>query len=101
LPDDAQTVVLRDLKYGVSHEVPAPRDGGVVDYAKLPRTEVRILVRPWAEVSLGTEALGQTPIKPLLLVPGKYTLKLRHEEALQEQEIDVVEGPTMDFRYRF
>lgn len=72
----------------------------VVNYEDLPATRVRIFVRPWAEVTLGDEALGVTPLPALSLVHGTYRLRLLHEGEEQVHSIEVADTP-LELRYRF
>ena len=94
---DTATFAARDTRRGVVSTLPAH---DVVSYEALPKTRVRILVRPWAEVTLGDDKLGMTPLEPLLLVPGSYTLRLVHERDEQVHTVEVTAEP-LDLRYRF
>lgn len=99
---ETQTMLTAyDPEYDVTTLVPVPPGGDVLDYAQLPRTEVQILVRPWADVSVGKKQLGLTPLKPLKLVAGRYRVTLKHDAAEQVHEIDVGGSDRMDLRYRF
>ncbi len=39
---------------------------------------LKLRVKPWADVSIDGRALGSTPLKPLSLAPGAYTVRLQH-----------------------
>ncbi len=41
---------------------------------------LRLLVRPWANVSVDGRHAGQTPMEALRLPPGRHTIVLRHPE---------------------
>ena len=97
VPADTPTLSAHDGRRGVTSTLPTL---DVVSYEALPRTRVRIFVRPWAEAAIGDEKLGVTPLPPLLLVPGSYTLRLVHGEQEQVHTIEVGAEP-LDLRYRF
>ncbi|MCC7072183.1 MAG: protein kinase [Deltaproteobacteria bacterium] len=94
---DTASITARDTVRGVASTLPV---ADVLRYDALPKTRVRILVRPWAEVTLGDERLGVTPLEPLLLVPGSYSLRLQHESEEQVHTIEVAAEP-LELRYRF
>jgi serine/threonine-protein kinase len=58
--------------------VPAP--AASADMARLGTANgtLKLRVVPWADVSLDGRALGTTPLKPLPLAPGAYTVRLQH-----------------------
>ena len=40
--------------------------------------QLRVGVRPWAEVEVDGRSVGFTPLKPITLAPGDHTARLRH-----------------------
>lgn len=97
LADGAVAIEAHDTQRGVTSLMPlAP----VVNYASLPRSRVAIRVRPGAEVMLGEQHLGSTPLPDLLLVPGTYRLRLVKGGVEQLHAIEVADQP-LELRYRF
>jgi hypothetical protein len=41
---------------------------------------LRLVVKPWAEVSIDDTPVGTTPLAPLSLSPGSYAVRLSHPE---------------------
>jgi hypothetical protein len=58
---------------------PAP---AVAPTPKTPPAEgfLKLRILPWAEVSVDDRPVGTTPLKPLSLAPGVYTVKLSHPD---------------------
>jgi hypothetical protein len=68
---------------------------GVADYGALPQAQLLLRARPWAQVSLGSEALGQTPLAPVKVVPGRYTVTFTKEGVVVQRDVDVDGGGTV------
>lgn len=66
--------------------------GGAADYGKLPRGKLQVRAAPFADVFLGSVALGQTPFAPVDLVEGSYLVVFRHEGKEQKVRVDVKGG---------
>jgi hypothetical protein len=96
-PDDEERLPDGDAKPrgGVKPAPPEAPD----PLLKLP-VEVRVFVRPWANVSIDDKRLGTTPIKPQRLLPGKHKLRLEKDGVIQDHEFDVVPGENLELRYR-
>jgi eukaryotic-like serine/threonine-protein kinase len=73
VPTGTRSLQARDPRRGVTTPVPVVDD--VADYDALPRASLLLRARPWAKVSLGEESLGQTPLQPVEVVPGRYTVR--------------------------
>ncbi len=58
--------------------IPAPAARADLPQIDVPNGTLKLRVAPWAEVSLDGRALGTTPLKPLSLAPGAYTVRLQH-----------------------
>lgn len=90
LPNETASVQAYDTRRQVSVLVPIESD--VADFAALPREELVVRVRPWAEVTLGNESLGVTPLEPVPVVPGRYKLRLKWEDTVKELVVKVSKG---------
>jgi len=92
VPTGARSVQARDPRRGVTSTVPIVED--VADYAKLPRANMLLRARPWARVTLGEEPLGQTPLQPVEVVPGRYTVRFIRpdKEVVRTVEVGVGAG---------
>jgi hypothetical protein len=90
VPPDTSALVAVDGRRGVRSRVPV--QGGSADYLALRTEQLVIVVRPWAKVWLGGEALGPTPLKPVDVVPGSYKLRFEHEGKTKEQTVVVKKG---------
>jgi len=73
VPVGTRSLQARDPRRGVTSTVPIVDD--VADYEGLPRASLLLRARPWARVTLGDEPLGQTPLQPVSVVPGRYTVR--------------------------
>jgi serine/threonine protein kinase len=76
-------------------------DGGRGRLADVKEGEVHFRVLPWAEVFLGKERLGQTPIKPLKLRAGQYRARLVYEDQSKTVGITVTPGQRVQVRHAF
>jgi hypothetical protein len=84
-----RTIVAVDAKTGGSARVSvAP----AVDYGKLPRGTLEIRAFPFADVELGREKLGTTPVAPRDLVAGTYQIVLRLEGRVVKRTVKVEPG---------
>jgi len=68
--------------------------GGAADYSKLPHGKLQVRAAPFADVFLGSVALGPTPFAPVDLVEGSYLVVFRHEGKEQKVRVDVKGGQT-------
>jgi hypothetical protein len=50
--------------------------GGAVDYGALGAGSLVLRVRPWAKVTIGGKSYGTTPLDPVSLPAGRYTVTL-------------------------
>jgi len=48
---------------------------------------LQVVVRPWAEVAIDGQPVGQTPMARLEVVPGQHTVTLTHPEAGERREV--------------
>lgn len=65
---------------------------GVADWDALPRVPLLLRARPWASVRLGEEELGQTPLQPVRVVPGRYRVVFEQEGRVVTRVVDVRAG---------
>jgi serine/threonine protein kinase len=63
-----------------------------IDYATLPRGRVAFRILPWAEVKIGDEILGSTPIPDFETVIGTYDVNLVWEDRQTTIRVDVRAG---------
>jgi hypothetical protein len=87
VPAGTPTLRARDARRLVTSAVPVV--DGVADYDGLPRRELLLRARPWAVVTLGADRLGQTPLAPVSVVAGRYTVRFEQESRIVERTIDV------------
>lgn len=90
VPEGTTSVVAVDGRRGVRSAVPVK--DGVADYAALPKGELVVRARPWADVTLGIEALGQTPITGVPLVAGTYKVELVWNDVKKVKSVKVAPG---------
>ena len=93
-------VIARDTHTG-GRIVVDVQPGGIVDWDTLPRGRLDVRVDPWAEVLLGDEKLGTTPITPLAVVAGTYVVVLVYEGQRVEKTVDVLAGRDTRLTHRF
>ena len=100
LPADLGSVSSLDPRRGVKTTVAI--EGGVADYAKAPRGKLDLRAFPFAEVFLGSEALGLTPLPPLIAVTGTYTVRFVYKGREEKRTVtlgrDRIERIVVDFR---
>ena len=75
--------------------------GDVVDYAKLPTGKLQVRVAPWADVFLGRDKLGTTPLNDVPIVAGSYTVRLVHEGKTETKQIEVSANEIERVTHRF
>jgi hypothetical protein len=90
VPAGTRRVVGFDPRRGVQSEVPI--DGGVADWDALPRVPLLLRARPWASVRLGEEELGQTPLQPVRVVPGRYRVRFEQDGRVVTRVVEVRAG---------
>jgi serine/threonine protein kinase len=94
----AKKVIAHDTVRGVKTPLPVAAS---VDYANAPRGRLQVRVAPWADVFLGNEKLGTTPLNDVPVVAGTYTIKLVHEGRTETRSIDIAAGETERVTHRF
>jgi hypothetical protein len=55
---------------------------------------LQVVVIPWAEVFVGGQSIGQTPMGKVKAALGEHTLALRHPEAQETQTVVIEQGET-------
>jgi hypothetical protein len=71
---------------------PVPIVDGAADWDALPRVSLLLRARPWASVRLGEEELGQTPLQPIRVVPGRYRVRFENNGRVVLRTVDVEAG---------
>jgi serine/threonine protein kinase len=90
VPGGTRSVQGRDTRRGVTATVPI--DDDVADWGALPEVTLLLRARPWATVKLGDEALGQTPLQPVTVVPGRYLVRFEGSGHVVTRTITVKAG---------
>ena len=64
---------------------------------------LKVLVEPWADVFIDGKSYGSTPMAPLHLKPGTYTVKLTNKSLKKEEEskITIRSGKTITLRKKW
>jgi hypothetical protein len=75
--------------------------GATVDWEALPRGRLDVRVEPYADVLLGAEKLGTTPLSPLAVIAGTYKVTLVYEDQRVEKVVDVAAGRDTRVTHRF
>ncbi|MBI1946691.1 MAG: serine/threonine protein kinase [Deltaproteobacteria bacterium] len=100
LPADVKGVVATDTKRGVRAILSV--GAGVVDYNAAPKGKLDLRAFPWAEVFLGKESLGVTPLQPLSVVAGTYQVRFVYKDKSQQRTVELGANKTerviVDFR---
>lgn len=89
LPESVRAIYAVDLRRGSKTKINIERGTRVVDWNKLPRQKLSVRVRPYADVYLGKERVGTTPLAPFTVVTGKYEVKLVYKNITKMVPIEV------------
>jgi serine/threonine-protein kinase len=89
IPESVKTLVAYDTKRSGKTRIPVDKSTKSVDWSKLPKQELDIRVRPYAEVFLGKERLGVTPFDPVTVVAGVYEVKFVLKKQVKTQTVEV------------
>lgn len=77
-------------------------NGGVADYGTVGNSTLVVRVKPWAEVAVGSRKLGTTPIDPVVLPAGSYTVKFTTDDKVKSKSVTLKPGQsttiTVDMR---
>lgn len=94
LPAGEHTVGLRNAELGLaSTRTVQVRPGETTPVRWRPaKGTVRLWVVPYAEVFLGARSLGTTPIEPVELYEGRYTLRLVYKGRTLSRTVKVFPG---------
>ncbi|MBI1945484.1 MAG: serine/threonine protein kinase [Deltaproteobacteria bacterium] len=95
----AKRVVAHDTKRGGKTVVTL--GAGPIDYAKLPHGQLQVRASPYAEVFVGKERLGTTPLSGVSLVAGSYTVKLVWEQKSESKNVDIKADAIERVTHRF
>jgi serine/threonine-protein kinase len=89
MAEGARTVTAVDTKRGGRTRVAIEAHTTKVEYAKLPHQQLQVRARPFAEVFLGKERLGITPLEPVDVVAGSYELRFVYKKTTRVEHVDV------------
>lgn len=91
LPRDTKQIVAVDARRKGRTRVTVTGEGDV-DYGALPKGELSFVVLPFADVYLGKEHLGRTPISSVAVVAGSYEVRLLWNDKAKVVRVDVEPG---------
>ncbi len=94
LASDAKVVFAKDARRGCTTRITLAPAQHTVDYARLPKGKITVRTRPPAEVFLGGERLGRTPLPPRELVAGHCELRLVARKKSKKVPVEVRAGKT-------
>jgi hypothetical protein len=57
------------------------------------RGQLKINVRPWADVYIDGKRMGSTPLKPLELTVGEHTVLVKNEKLAEERSFRIIIKP--------
>ena len=99
LPPGTRSLVAFDKVRGARTTVAV--DGSAIDYEALPHGQIQPRAKPYADVFLGDEALGTTPLQPIDVVAGSYTMRFVYKGKEVSKPVQVGQGaisrPAVDF----
>jgi hypothetical protein len=89
------TILNRSLGYQDARRVEVTAGKTVSVRVDPPKVSVSVNARPWAEVTLDGNSVGQTPISNLLVAVGSHELVFRHPQFSERRQTLVVtaKGP--------
>jgi hypothetical protein len=67
---------------------------GVAEYGAVPTGTLNVRVKPYADVEIGRKKFGTTPIDPVTLKAGHYTVHLVRDQMTKNIGVDVKAGST-------
>ncbi len=65
---------------------------GNADYGAVATGTLVVRAQPWAEVQIGRKRIGTTPLDPLTLKAGRYTVHMVHDNLQKNVVVDVKPG---------
>jgi serine/threonine-protein kinase len=90
VPTAAGAVIAIDGVTGGAIKVPIV--DGVADVASVATGRLMVFAKPWAEVKTGSKSWGVTPLEPIPLRAGHYTVVLRGPSGEVTEQVDVHAG---------
>lgn len=89
------TIVNRSLGYQDARRVEVTAGKTIAVRVDPPKVSVSVNARPWAEVTLDGNSVGQTPISNLLVAVGTHEMVFRHPQFGERRQTVVVtaKGP--------
>ena len=98
---DTRVLFAKDKRRNVTTRIVLGATQDTVDYARLPKGKLTVRSRPNAEVFLGSERLGKTPLAAVSLVAGSYEVRLVHRKKSKTLPVDVRAGKTATLAHDF
>ena len=89
------TIINRSLGYQDARKVEVTAGKTTAVRVDPPKVSVSVNARPWAEVTLDGNSVGQTPISNLLVAVGTHEMVFRHPQFAEQRQTVVVtaKGP--------
>jgi hypothetical protein len=84
------TIINRSLGYQDARKVEVSAGKTIAVRVDPPKVSVSVNARPWAEVTLDGNSVGQTPISNLLVAVGTHELVFRHPQFAERRQTVVV-----------
>ena len=101
LAADARVLFARDARRGGTSRIVLDATQTKVDYARLPKGKLSVRTRPAAEVFVGAERLGRTPLTSKELVAGRYEVRLVSRKKTKVIAVEVRGGKSATVSYDF
>jgi serine/threonine protein kinase len=90
VPTTTKSLMAEDAVTG--GRVSVPIVDGRVSHEALGKGTLDLRVRPWAKVSVGSRALGTTPLDAVSLPAGDYTVSLEWEGKVKTKRVSLSKG---------
>jgi hypothetical protein len=84
------TIMNRSLGFQEAQKVEVTAGKTIAVRVDPPKVSVSVNARPWAEVTLDGNSVGQTPISNLLVTVGTHELVFRHPQFAERRQTVVV-----------
>ncbi|MBI1945272.1 MAG: serine/threonine protein kinase [Deltaproteobacteria bacterium] len=94
LASEAHVIFAKDQRRGATSRVILDDGQSTVEYARLPKGKLTVRTRAPAEVFVGAERLGRTPLAPKELVAGRYEVRLVSKKRTKVVPVEVRAGKT-------
>jgi hypothetical protein len=89
LPPGTRALFAVDLITSGKTRVAIDKGTKVIDYNKLPRGKIALRAKPFADVFLGEEKVGRTPLADRSVVAGLYQVRFVYKKKTKVMEVEV------------